>query len=257
MIGGSFRQAGDSSLGAPAVSLVAQVVLDTALLRPTQAERIDTLAALEELRRVSFIDEHIAPRDGSVLVSVSLVTSVFGRRKLSVSSDRIEIESHTRFLHKFGAMQPADLQRGIEPRIQRFFRSLSEELAKGKLNLATEMPAAVRGLPTNRSASPSRIHQPIAALHYRAMRDALHFNHARTERWPLNRSSYQATLDRRYLRISGHWAGSPADLRERRSRAGLLGTSPTSRLRSHMKSFPSRPQLNPNRLTFRYYTIGS
>ena len=121
-------------------SLVAQLALDAAFLRPSQAERIDTLATLEELRRVSFIDEHVSPKDGAPFVVVPLVGSLFGRRKLSVSPDRIEVESATRFLHRFGAMQPSDLQHGIEPRIHRFFGSLSEELGRGRLDLSAERP---------------------------------------------------------------------------------------------------------------------
>jgi tetratricopeptide (TPR) repeat protein len=121
-------------------SLVAHLALDAALLRPTQVERIDIPAALEDLRRVSFIDEHVSPKDGRVFLSVPLVGSVFGKRKLSVFPDRVEIESDTRFLQRFGPMQPSDVQYGIEPRIHRFFRSLSEELGKGKLGLASERP---------------------------------------------------------------------------------------------------------------------
>jgi len=121
-------------------SLVARVALDAALLRPSQMERIDTLAALDELRRVSFIDEHFSRSDNTYFVSVPLVASVFGKRKLSVSPDKTEIEADTRFLHRFGAMQTSDLQHGIEPRIRRFFRSLSEDLADGKIDLMAEMP---------------------------------------------------------------------------------------------------------------------
>ena len=121
-------------------SLVAQLALDAAFLRPTQAERIDTWATLEELRRVSFIDEHVSPKDRARFVSVPVVGSVFGRRKLSVSPDRIEVESATRFLHRFGAMQPSDVQHGIEPRIHRFLGSLSEELDRANLDLTAEKP---------------------------------------------------------------------------------------------------------------------
>jgi hypothetical protein len=121
-------------------SLVSQIALDAALLRPIQTERIDTLAALDELKRVSFIDEHISPKDGSPFVGAPLVASVFGRRKLSVSPDRIEIESDTRFIHRFGAMKPTDVLQGIEPRIHRLFSSLSEDLANKKLDLTAEMP---------------------------------------------------------------------------------------------------------------------
>jgi tetratricopeptide (TPR) repeat protein len=121
-------------------SLVAHLALDAALLRPSQVERIDIPATLEDLRRVSFIDEHVSPKDGRVFLSVPLVGSVFGKRKLSVSPDRIEIESDTRFLQRFGPMQPSDVQYGIEPRIHRLFRSLSDELGKRKLDLAAEKP---------------------------------------------------------------------------------------------------------------------
>ena len=120
-------------------SLVAQAALDAAFLRPRQTERIDTAAAIDELRRVSFLDEHTSQHDGSMFVSVPLVAGVFGKRKLSTSSEQSDIEEDTRFLYKFGAMQPPDLKWGLEPRIRRFFSALSEELAQDKLKLTEEM----------------------------------------------------------------------------------------------------------------------
>ena len=121
-------------------SLVAQVALDAVLLRPEQDERIDTRAALDELRQVSFVDEQISQCDDGVFLSVPLVASVFGRRKLSVSPDRIEIESSMQFLYRFGAMQASDLKRGLRPRISRFLGSLSDDLAKGTLDLSSQIP---------------------------------------------------------------------------------------------------------------------
>ena len=121
-------------------SLVPQLALDAALLRPRQVERIDTLAAVEELRRLSFLDEYTSPSDEIVFLSVPLVAGVFGKRKLSTSPDQTDIEEDTRFLHRFGAMQLPDLKRGIEPRIHRFFASLSEDLSINKISLEKEMP---------------------------------------------------------------------------------------------------------------------
>jgi tetratricopeptide (TPR) repeat protein len=121
-------------------SLVAHSALDAALLCPRQAERIDTVAAVDELRRVSFLDEHISPHDKSVFLSVPLVAGIFGKRKLSTSPEQSDIEEDIHFLHKFGAMQPPDLKWGLEPRIQRFFASLSEDLAQSKIKLSEEMP---------------------------------------------------------------------------------------------------------------------
>jgi hypothetical protein len=119
-------------------SLIPQLALDAALVRPAQAERIDAVEALEELRRVSFIDEYISAADDSLFVSVPLVASVFGKRKLSASADRIDVQSDVRFLQKFGAMQSSDVQHGIQPRIQRFFDTLSDELSKDRIDLEKE-----------------------------------------------------------------------------------------------------------------------
>jgi hypothetical protein len=121
-------------------SLVPQTALDASLLRPHQVERIDTVAAIDELRRVSFVDEYISQQDNSVFVGVPLVASVFGKRKLSTSAEQAVIEEDTRFLHRFGAVQPPDVKLGLEPRIRRLFASLSEDLATGRIKLPDEMP---------------------------------------------------------------------------------------------------------------------
>jgi hypothetical protein len=121
-------------------SLVPQAALDAALLRPHRIDRIDTVGAIDELRRVSFVDEYVCPQDNSVFVGVPLVASVFGKRKLSTSADQAVIEEDTRFLRRFGAVQPPDVKSGLEPRLQRLFASLSEDLARNKINLPEEMP---------------------------------------------------------------------------------------------------------------------
>ena len=121
-------------------SLVAQVALDAVLLQATDDERIDARAALEELCQVSFVDEHISPADSSVFYGVPLVASVFGKRKLSVSPERIEIESSMPFLYRFGAMQLSDLRHGIQPRILRFLASISDDLANGRFDLQAQIP---------------------------------------------------------------------------------------------------------------------
>jgi hypothetical protein len=121
-------------------SLVPMVSIEAALLRPTVEDRIDTQAAIEELGRVSFVDEYISEADGSAFLSVPLVAAVFGKRKLTVSQDRVPIEDDTRFLQRFGAVQSRDVNHGLAPRIHRFFASLSGDLEKGRLKLDEEAP---------------------------------------------------------------------------------------------------------------------
>jgi hypothetical protein len=114
--------------------------VEAALLRPTVEDRIDTQAAIEELGRVSFVDEYISEADGSAFLSVPLVAAVFGKRKLMVSQERVAVEDDTRFLQRFGAVQPPDVNHGLAPRVHRLFASLSGDLEKGRLNLEEEAP---------------------------------------------------------------------------------------------------------------------
>jgi hypothetical protein len=120
-------------------SLVPQPAIEAAFLRPHLADRIDVLATTEELRRVSFLDEHRSP-DSQVFFSVPLVAGVFGKRKLAVSPDQSLVEEDLRFLRRFGAMLPTDVRHGLEPRIDRFFSSVSEDMSTGRADLRSEVP---------------------------------------------------------------------------------------------------------------------
>ncbi len=120
-------------------SLVPQVALEAAFLRPHLAERIDVFATTAELRRVSFLDEHRSP-DDHVFFSVPLVAGVFGKRKLAVSPDQSSVDGDLRFLRRFGAMMPTDVRHGLKPRIDRLFSSISEDMSTGRVELPSEMP---------------------------------------------------------------------------------------------------------------------
>jgi len=111
-------------------SVVPALALEAALLRRTEEDRIDISASLEELRRVSFVDEYTAEADAMSFCSVPLVAAVFGKRKLAVSQDRVAIEEDIRYLHRFGAIRPPEVQQGIRPRILALFGSLSDDSEK-------------------------------------------------------------------------------------------------------------------------------
>ncbi|HEX4773427.1 MAG TPA: NB-ARC domain-containing protein [Bryobacteraceae bacterium] len=121
-------------------SLVPIVAIEAALLRPSNEERIDVRAATEELRRVSFIDIDTAALDNSVFVSVPIAAAEFCKKKSLTAHNRLEIIEDIKFLHRFGAMQPGDLKRGLEPRIKRLFGVISEELQKRTTTLSNEIP---------------------------------------------------------------------------------------------------------------------
>ncbi len=121
-------------------SLVPQIALEAALLRPGQVERIDVASAVEELRHVSFVDEPINKQDDRIFLGVPLVAGVFGKRKLSTSPEQSEIEKDTRFLQRFGVTQRSEVRSGLEPRVTRFFSTISEDVSQSKTKLKDDMP---------------------------------------------------------------------------------------------------------------------
>ncbi len=122
-------------------SLVPVVALQAALLRPCNEDRIDVRAAIEELRKVSFIDSYYeSAKDRPAFVSVPLAASEFCRKKLLTADGRLQIEDDTRFLHRFGAMQPVDLKHGLAPRVKRFFAAVSDSLTRKTSEFEEEYP---------------------------------------------------------------------------------------------------------------------
>lgn len=121
-------------------SLVPVVALEAALLRPANEERIDVRAAVEELRRVSFIEAYESTPDGAVFLSAPVAANEFCKKKLTSAYGRKEIQEDTKFLQRFGAMQPVDVKHGLEPRVARFFAAISDELNRGRIVLDKEYP---------------------------------------------------------------------------------------------------------------------
>jgi NB-ARC domain len=119
-------------------SLIPQLALEAVTLRASN-ERIDVEQTIEELRRSSFV-EVSESEDGEVFVSVPLVASVFGMRKLLVSPMKTSVEANTEVLLLFGAAQKADIRKGIGPRIQRLFSTISNVVAKDPTKLSDYLP---------------------------------------------------------------------------------------------------------------------
>lgn len=110
-------------------SLVPELALRAALLRPSHQERVDVRDALNELRRLSLAEEQVSPADGSIFVAVPLLAALFGRKKLVLHADRGTVEADLRFVQRFGPTNQSEVSRGLEQKVGRFFASVSEDLA--------------------------------------------------------------------------------------------------------------------------------
>lgn len=107
-------------------STVPELALEAVMLRPAN-EKLDVEAAVDELKRSSFIEETVS-EDENVLLSVPLVAAVFGKRKLALSPMKIAVEANTEILRFLGAAQKSSDQRGIGPRVTSLFSNVAAKV---------------------------------------------------------------------------------------------------------------------------------
>lgn len=115
------------------------LALEAVMLRPAN-ERMDVEAAIEELRRSSFIEVSQSEEDDEAFISVPLVAFEFGRRKLSVTPMKAAVEANMQWLLYFGAGQKTDVRHGIGPRVERFFRTAASEISRDTSKLPQYSP---------------------------------------------------------------------------------------------------------------------
>lgn len=108
-------------------SAVPRIALEAVLVRPAN-DRIDVEAAIEELRRFSFIESAVSSDDREEFLWLPLVAFEFGRKKLATAPDRDDIRADAKFLQRFGANQKTDIPKGFEPALQRFAVVTGEKL---------------------------------------------------------------------------------------------------------------------------------
>ena len=120
-------------------TILPQLAIEAVLLRP-ENDKMDVTRGIEELQISSFIEIALSERDEMAFVSVPLVASVFGRRKLSVSPYKSAIEADTQILHYFGAAGQIDIKHGIGPRIVRMFNHIRERIENGQEQVKDFLP---------------------------------------------------------------------------------------------------------------------
>ena len=109
-------------------SAIPRIALEAVLVRP-ENDRIDVEAAIEELRRFSFIESTVSPDDGEEFLWLPLVAFEFGRKKLATAPNRDAIRNDVQFLQRFGASQKSDVPRGFSAALQRFVDATGREVA--------------------------------------------------------------------------------------------------------------------------------
>lgn len=119
-------------------STVPLVAIQAAMLRAS--ERIDVDGVVDELARNSLIETSESDLDQHTFVSVPITAQVFGKRKLTVSSQRSTIEADTEFLRKFGPSGGSDVRKGLEPKLERYLKTIGEDIDADRYTIDEAMP---------------------------------------------------------------------------------------------------------------------
>ena len=118
---------------------VPEIAVEAVSLRPG-AERFDVPGALDELMRFSLVEHSVSGKDGERFIGVPLAAAIFGQRELEVSSFKVAVEGDRRMLVEFGGGTRKDANRGVLPRIDRFVKSIANQIDSGSLDLEQAVP---------------------------------------------------------------------------------------------------------------------
>ena len=119
-------------------SVVPSIAIEAVVMR-SASERIDVRVAIEELKRLSFIEEIKADDDES-FVLLPLAASTFGKKKLNGSSLKAVIEADSELLQEFGAIRKDGIANGVKSRVSHLIKTLAKRISSGNEQLESLKP---------------------------------------------------------------------------------------------------------------------
>ena len=116
-----------------------EIAIESVLNRE-ENELINVENSIEELNRYSFIELLKSDMDESVFISVPLTAFEFGKKKLSVSPLKSAIQLDISLLNYFGVTQFTDINKGLKPRVEYFFKTIAITIRQNTENLNKYLP---------------------------------------------------------------------------------------------------------------------
>ena len=115
-------------------SSVPRIALEAVLLRPENEFR-DVAGAVDELLRMSFIEEIGGMNEARGELTVPLSARLFGLKKLEISPWRALIKADSELLQLFGAVSLAQHGHDTETRIKRFAKAAADRIERNRCSL--------------------------------------------------------------------------------------------------------------------------
>lgn len=120
-------------------SVVPLLALEAVVLR-SATERIDVHAAVDELKRLSLVEEISTPKDSELFLSVPSTAISFGQKKLNASVLKAVVDADSELLQEFGTIQKSGTKLGVSTRVPTLIRALARRVSTGREDLETITP---------------------------------------------------------------------------------------------------------------------
>ena len=111
-------------------SPVPRLALEAVLFRST-AERYEVEKGIESLLQYSMAEIHVAPSDKQEFISLPLVASVFGKKKINISPSKAAILADVDILQMLGPSRRDDIHLGLVKRLESFLGNISRRIEAG------------------------------------------------------------------------------------------------------------------------------
>ena len=111
-------------------SAVPRLALEAVLFRSTE-ERQEVEKGIEALLQYSMSEIHVAPLDKQEFISLPLVASVFGKKKLNISPSKAAILADVEILQMLGPSRREDVHLGLARRVEAFLGNISRRMEAG------------------------------------------------------------------------------------------------------------------------------
>jgi hypothetical protein len=110
---------------------VPRLALEAVLYRST-GERTEVEKGIDSLLQYSMAEFHITPIDNQEFISLPLVASVFGRKKLNVSPSRPAIQADVEILQMLGPVRRDDVNLALAKKLENFIGNISRRIDAGE-----------------------------------------------------------------------------------------------------------------------------
>ena len=112
-------------------SAVPRLALEAVLVRSTE-ERTEVEKGIDTLLQFSMAETQSAPTDKQEFISLPLVASVFGKKKLNISPYNASIRADTEILQMLGPSRRDDVHLGLAKKLERFVSAVSRRVDAGE-----------------------------------------------------------------------------------------------------------------------------